>query len=334
MTARMPSGSGLDRGEECPRYLTLPAYDTEGKFASKGTSFHAYKSRILNGTDTQTALSMVPDEYTEYCASASIGDSIADLDIKYVEPAYAYDFDTGAVRWLGNNIGRKYNARPSEICCSLDVVGWSVASQRFVYADWKTGRPTRKARDSLQMGFGILCVAKTRGLDIELHDWEVRLIYISDSGDPYVDTHVFLGIELLDIEARVMAIVEAARSESPKLKMGDWCRYCPAMLACPAYRDAVSLFTGVVDPQLDDLGAAYAEATRLLDAATLVTEMAKRQAEQTPLKVAPGKVLAPSFSRPRRFNRKAALDALSNAGIDVEQFFYREEQVSLRVQNE
>lgn len=331
---RVPSGSTLDRADACPRSHSLPWYDTQSSQAARrGTAFHDFKHRVLSGELPSIAFRDVPSEWQDFVSMVSIGASIADLKIVGSEQAYAYDVGVGRTRYIGTNVHREYGAGPNEVCASLDVVGVDTAGT-FVYTDWKTGRQIRKARDSWQMRFGAMCVSEHYGVS----PVKVRLVYVSDDGeDPYVDESVFADHELRAFKEDIRRIVFASRTSDPKIVMGDQCGYCQAMLACPAYRDAVRAFVPTAEGAAPDvMGIAYVQAKILMDGAETVIDLVKKAASGSYIPIGEKKRLAEIESASVHLNRDLVLQKILELGgtmADFEACYKKGRKFTVRVLN-
>jgi hypothetical protein len=150
------------------------------------------------------------------------------------ETAYALQPETGRVRFLGVDIGRKYEIADDEIGLSLDIE--YIDGDTVVVRDVKTGRQRHlpQPSSSLQLGVGAYCAAKHRGLD------KARVYYdlLSEDGvDSREATLNVWDLELIAIE--VKRICRTFTEPNP----GPHCRgmYCPAYrVSCPATIEAAA----------------------------------------------------------------------------------------------
>jgi len=254
----MLSASGLERALACESSVVLPQVNTSTEPAARGTSIHAFVRRVLAGVSKEKALAHVEVEHRPTCELIDFRKLGSDLTDVRAEVAYAYDARTRAVRVVGVNIGRNYGPMgPSEIAGTNDFEG-----TRFdgvpVVADVKTGMPVTACAENPQMKFHAL----VRMIATGAQEVEARILYVREGGDVYADCYTFdlfelesFGDELAELLGRVeSAFAQYAEKGHARLSTGDHCRYCGALVSCPAY---VSL-ARTMATDLEDIGARIA----------------------------------------------------------------------------
>jgi len=280
------SASSLARARACPASTALPHVEGESSpDAARGTAVHAFLEGIEKGEARADPLAgMSEGEAKTLCEK---------IDVRLVpmggqtELAMAFDVVTGACRRLYPLGHRRYDTRPNEVPGTTDVVRFDPT--RVVVRDWKTVRwdfDVATARPQLE--FYGLCAARIAG--VEAVDVEIGII--TDDG--------VIGFERWSLDwedlARISAEVRrswdkagAARAArvaheaeslapwTPDVKEGGHCRYCPAILACPAKRAALAmaLHLDVATITPDDAGQMLAVAGEASKAADRIREAVK-----------------------------------------------------------
>ncbi len=279
MTARLPSGSSLARAAACPASHVLPQSTTSSRAADDGTAIHAYLALVaMSPARKSEALARVPERLRARCAAVDLATIIHGVSGIVTEPAYAYDVVTGAVRYLGRDIGRAYgDLAPGEIACTLDVLGLAAGpededgSRQGVafLRDWKTGRDVGDPSDSWQLALQALVAREHFGEEVV----DAGYVYLDDDGAHRVASVTWDALDLdmwaervRDVVSRVRA-VEASHAVDGAIwtSEGDHCAYCPAMPYCPAKTAYIAaLVSSPGDPEamagamsLDRVGAAW-----------------------------------------------------------------------------
>lgn len=299
----MNSASALDRLSECPpsAFLT-PRVDESGEQAERGNFLHEFCRRVANDpSQRESALECVPLEWQKTAAYLDFDTALAGLTVRATEEAYAVDAATGEVTYLGNNIARHYeeqcqklygrSLRPTEVCCSLDVD--AVAEDGNPCAlDWKSGVSNKPAGEMWQM------ILQCYILSVKYNSYEAhaRVAYIAPDGSVSLDTHTFNRMELDEVPAKLMAILDAIKGartlyESgtlPTLSPGDWCKYCPHLRACKAQTSLVHAAIGDLTTVASDaimmtpeqIGQAYGKLKQIESLAEKVRDALKAMMEQ------------------------------------------------------
>lgn len=229
------SASVLPRVEACPASAALPhvAFPA-GADAERGRRLHAYVEETLRGRRLH-ALEQLPDELRGVADRFDPRKFVAGEPLM-LEQAYAYNVHTDTARALPSDVPRGYGALglyelPGTVDCVCND------NELPVVIDWKFGR-TRVPATSLQLGAYALMVAR-------FHGWSrvgVRVVQVDEEGEARVEQLELDDWQLAAIAARIVQLWEEVfdlraqveRGLVPDVSPGPWCRYCPALAACPA----------------------------------------------------------------------------------------------------
>lgn len=248
MSLRNGSASSTDRTLACPASLVLPRVHSHGTAAARGTNLHAFIQRVVDGMPPADALSLVPEADRPTAACIDWTRLLGGLIGVKAEVAYALDVRARTARWLGNNIGRDYEAAALahggplgewEVPGSLDITGVDGAG-RVIIADVKSGwGHVTAASENGQGLFFAACRMLLDGVD----EVEFRVARLKTNGAIYDgDRHVFtrwdIDAFLDEYEAALVVAHEGAalvaKRGTPDVSEGDHCDYCPCYAACPA----------------------------------------------------------------------------------------------------
>jgi len=197
----------------------LPHHDNvETEFSGLGTSLHA----IADGA----SLDEIPEEHR--AAASEMGD-LPIPDGAEQEVAFAYNVNTNTVRSIS---GRPYlDIEPFEIPMTVDVWG------RGFVLDLKSGwMDLGPVRDNAQL----LIAACANAAMFALDEVRIGIIDIRDPANPKLKD---VTIDIFDLEAfRIKArdawskaeLLRSAPVVAADVTEGGHCRYCPAILSCPA----------------------------------------------------------------------------------------------------
>lgn len=239
-----PSASNLPRVDACPASEALPhAFEAPTVFTDTGHGTHDFilKARVI-GRDK--ALALVPREapHRQFCEQLPLDDLPQGGRL---EVAVAWDSETDTARILFEGSAERdyhrYGIKPTEWVGKIDLLGVAVS---YVYVgDYKTGfRSLGPAQESMQLMFGALAATRITGLD----DAGLQFLYLKDDGtfwrEPWPDPAMVDSLDLAAFAERLRALpgrIEHAREqikrgETPTVRMGEHCRYCPAKPYCPA----------------------------------------------------------------------------------------------------
>jgi hypothetical protein len=311
VTGLLPSASGLDRVSYCPPSAVLPAAGHVDSYSEGGNVGHEYLANIAGGMSKEDALLLAPPERRPWLAALDLDSLPVRPDQFQPELAFVYDRATGEAQVAGQRIDRGYAAalgRPlleTENGGTADAVALTVDGRGGVVADYKSGWAAHvaPARVNRQLRFLALCLARVYSLEHVV----VAIIRFRDDGTPFFDRAEFdaLEIEVIAAELDALAVqVSVARDlyrqgEMPMVTTGEHCRYCPALLFCPAQRAIIRAAVTEADqpesafyalPDEDEAMDALLERARLAEkrVADLIDQI-KLRASQRPFRRANGK---------------------------------------------
>ena len=280
--------SALPRVRKCAASAVLPGVrDDYAAFREAGTARHQYLCDLGMGMSREEALARVPEAFRLMCEM--IDTTKLPLAGFSQEEAYAFDVETGAVRYLGANIGRAYTGDPSrEVFGSLDVVGM-VDDETVYVADYKGDHDDSltPAKANLQLRVGAVFASRHRGVRKAV----VEFIHLRDDGTHWCDRDEMDEIDLQvaydELRATWREYHAAKARTEHTVTRGDHCRWCPAFAACPGtlsmtrslFADADSWAdrTKVITPEM--AAQAYAAVRAAEKAVAKAKEELKRYAE-------------------------------------------------------
>jgi CRISPR/Cas system-associated exonuclease Cas4 (RecB family) len=166
------------------------------------------------------------------------------------EVAIAWNLRTDEARFLGSGIGRDYARHgvsgPDWIVGTADLLGQTEDGQHLIVPDYKTGVMRQRAKHSRQLSTLALLASKLTGI----RSAHVSNLYIGRKGKFRPDL-AELGPFDLDAQEQRLRELPAqlasakralASGHLPDLAVGEQCRYCPSVLACPTHTEAVRGF--------------------------------------------------------------------------------------------
>lgn len=258
------TASGLDRDFACRARAVLPVVESSSPYAERGQALHAFLSDV-NGLGYQAALERAPEDLRPLCEALDLGAFPLDPTKTSAEVAFAFDPWSGTARVLGQNLGRRYREAgltATEIPGTVDLVG--VTADAVIVWDykfgWSHGTHTPSAEKNRQLRFGALAAARCYGRTRAI----VKLVSFPDeSGKPWIDTATLeafdldlFAVELVELGDRILEDTQSwKRGVMVPAAEGEWCRYCPSMVYCPAKTAlALSLASGSPDGPVADPG--------------------------------------------------------------------------------
>lgn len=232
----MISGSGLERGMNCPAAYALPRADRTGEDAIAGTANHTnIEAGLVVGGDLTKRVPWAVQKAME-------GASEVDVEV-----AFALDVQTEMVRILGRRLGRNYGKlEASEIPLTVDAI---ITRPDGVWVwDWKSRERVTTAAHNLQLRAGMIAALKTKGLS-QVHG---GIGYLDDGEHDTTSVDVFDAATLFADLRAMMNKIGAARAlvatgGTPDVHAGPWCKYCPAMAYCPAQTRLVKTMLGELE---------------------------------------------------------------------------------------
>lgn len=263
--------SGLYRARQCPAACALPAvYPPASAGATRGSVVHAALAAYLTGQPLGPALEGAPDSARALVGSIDLGavDRLVGTGARHVEEALALDVRSGAARVLPARGSRDYRAAgASEIAGTPDVV--TVEPGAVTVVDWKTGihgLDLDAAR--AQLDVYALAACAVHGADAA----RCIVAAIGDAGELALTSWDLDWCGLSEAHAALLATwerVESARTRVAQgrtldVTEGAWCRYCPALLSCPA---TVGVLARLQSPTAGEAYLAALRAEHLAEAA-------------------------------------------------------------------
>lgn len=233
-----PTASKLGILERCAAAGALSTVWTETTDDQRaGTERHRYIQRAREiGRDEALAAIPLDAPWREQCEAIDV-DAVPAGEH---ELAFAYDVATDTARCLGAWIDRAYDAGPTEVTGTLDLVSPPAGERtRWLVVDFKGIEEVDPAATNLQLGFYALAVARVHELD----EVDVAIVYLEHGGRMRWDRATLGAFELEALASRVRAVhaaVTAARAAVERdYVTGYHCRRCPALTMCPAQTRAV-----------------------------------------------------------------------------------------------
>ena len=260
------TASGVGRALACSAANALPAApEPSSADARYGTAVHAWLAGVVeHGTFP------LPDDPKARALCAKI--DVGKVPRGRPELALAYDVLTGNARELlrGPRWSAYTQCAPTEIPGTMDVLASD--DDGLTVIDWKTEQwvPHDAEADRPQLQTYALAVARAYGVD----EVRARVVIVAENGTlatpmgaswtwGWEDLATW-GDTLLATWERVERARERhARGEVLDVREGPHCRYCPALLHCPATRAAMRLVTarGAEDAKgtlrAQDIGEGY-----------------------------------------------------------------------------
>jgi hypothetical protein len=247
----------------CPARLALPQVKTSGSFADRGNVIHEFARVVRKNPDArgQALLEIDDDDIRRTCDNLNVDDALVGIEDCQYELAYALDAKNRTVRFIGENIHRKYNevlvARGEkplgryEIPVTMDVVGWQQVNDVRVPTelDWKSGRYEEDPEAHWQRRICSTTLMIVHGTPTAIS----RIGYIWDDGSVHPDGHEFSCMDIDDFCDELVKGIDAvwearallANGIMPTLHPSDKnCQYCPAMDSCPYYLNFAKAMAG------------------------------------------------------------------------------------------
>lgn len=293
----MLSASSLERVESCPASEALPHAPYAGEAAETGTENHRVIEEVINAGG-------IPD---------ALADLFAGAEQVHTEIAYVIDVVARTSRRIGKlAAARDYGKLgATEVAMTLDVE--IVHADRIAVIDWKSRSRVTPAERNLQILAQMCAVESHYGLS-----GVAGLVYLDNMERDMAP------FSLLDSGARwsrLARIVERAGKGTPSA--GSHCRYCPALLACPTQKAALTTFMGAEladDLPVERLGEIWVELQALEAKAEQVRKAIQLRARREPVPLPSGKLLRLVESSRSSYDAKAMAAELSSRGVDPEQF--------------
>lgn len=220
----------------CPGARLLHNFSHKNQGASKGHAFHDVVETARNeGVDV--ALKKFARNPRK-----DIEPWVMGFDFDYflrlvgnaeTEVAYSWDSDSGQVRMLGKQIGRKYEISKTEIPGTADYI--AIDGTHATLVDLKTGVTwVNSPQENWQLRFLAICIARHHKVEtVEAHIAHVQ----PDGSSDYKPPAFWLLDDLDQFETQLKS-----RLEQDTIVVGEHCRWCDAFARCPAqYGTATAL---------------------------------------------------------------------------------------------
>lgn len=261
-TPYISTGSALERHFACDASAALPRDHFTSVYTERGRAIHSFLQAIAELREASPgrpldeyralALATTDDEHRELMESLEV-DGLDHHFNMAAEVAFAYDFENDTARELGRGAREYGDVKPTEIPCTLDVVGVRETDDGPIgfYCDYKSGfQNTKSITLRTQIDFGALCIARTYGcIRVEGQTANVR-----EDFPPFVQRSAFEAFELdmfadrLREKARTWIALRAKFLDSGRLppggyEIGPWCDGCNSREYCTAQTSLIRRLT-------------------------------------------------------------------------------------------
>ena len=263
----MPTGSGLLRASMCAPSQVYPQVNSSNECALWGTIGHRF-AQLIPTMGEEKALAASPEWARDRLQQIQLDGLPLDPKVYRQEVAYAYNVATGKSRYLGAGLDRKYGTLdPDEIACTLDVVG-DLGGERCSVEDYKfEGYESYAPSPDVnpQLNFGALCLERLAGGG---GSYELALIHIKPDGSHWREA-TRRDVDCFDLDAfasRLKEMVERVRSAEAQyiagktlsVSRGHWCRFCPALVHCPAVLSLIHAAAAKPEATVEELRVTWA----------------------------------------------------------------------------
>ncbi len=292
----------------CPARLALPqSIETAGAAADRGNALHEYARVCATHPERKAeALAAVPEEYRDTARGMNIDGALDGLRVIGCERSYILNVTDRTVRYVGENIERKYNetleARGEEGLRRYDVP-FTVDVEAFfgdvpVELDYKSGQSIGDPSENWQRRICAIGLMLYHGTATAIS----RVAYIRDNGDIEPDGCEF---SMLDVEdycdtlVRAIHTVEADREHVANGVVPTvypdrdaQCRYCNAFTCCPYWTNLTKAAMGRMNGLGDvstltslEMGTAMDFIDDVLKVAKVMKDQLREHALKQPLPV-------------------------------------------------
>jgi hypothetical protein len=282
---RLVTASSLLRAKRCPTSYALPQLRETSEAAEQGNENHAAIEAQLRGHEK---------------FSPELEACIGGEGISHVEAAFVLDVHTGAVRFVGEGVGRAYGNvdETREIPMTLDLVTERCADRMLIIRDWKSRKRVTPAERNDQVRAQAVAVMGYHHVD----QVEAGLTYLDNWEQDMATVDVFERAAILAELRETLAKVQAAQPTDP-VHLGPWCEYCPAMVSCTGRtamlrhaaevvrvdKDTMAATIGAMTDE--EAGDCYEKVVELQAMAETALGLLKKRAERIPLPLSNGMVL-------------------------------------------
>ena len=243
---KIPTASSLSRAMACRASVVLPyVHEPSSYAAERGTAIHAFiETALTRGPDV--AMSECPEDLEETCRK---------IDLSIFRPGVEHEVAMGYIPKIGEeweHVVRyqltSHRAYPDDglFHVTVDLVGM-LDEQTVWVADIKTG-DHEAAADSWQLRLGALAACALTGATCA----EVEMLRLNPDGSWKRDRHTLAEGALASANEGLVALMRFIRQHEPgtpvDFKIGDHCKYCPALRMCPGQTALVRAFEADVEP--------------------------------------------------------------------------------------
>lgn len=289
----------------------MPHVKTEvSAAAERGTNIHAFLEVAFN-QGRETALERFAPELPGIDVARALDLALlwADLCDGLAEATFAFDPATQSARLLGTSLGRQYENTGeggNYIWGTADFVARHADTRQLVIVDYKTGLLPIDAATNQQLAF----LALAAHLHYDSEDVIARIVQIREDSTFHFNERHYTAAQLREYGAKLGELLQvisvfANWHESGKtlpVNIGEHCKYCPAIAACPATasvfqklqwatdKDAIAAWK-VAQLNAQEAGALW-ERLQLIKKAMDVQDAALREyARENVLEISDGKQL-------------------------------------------
>lgn len=231
------TGSRLGRAMECTASAVIPRISEQTEFGDMGRWKHAFVEELRKGTPLEQAALTVPAEYREACESLDTG-ALRGLEMLESELRLSYNVKTREA---------KRDVEPDatgfdDVFARTDLGG--VIDDVACIIDVKTGRhDVESARTNWQLLAAAVALAQLRQLSAA----RVGILYLRENQKARWDIADLDGLDLETAAGTMEQLADKVswirrKGEQPPVRMGDWCKFCPSKLYCPAHTGLIRLF--------------------------------------------------------------------------------------------
>lgn len=233
----LTTGSRLGRAMECVGSAIIPRISEETEHGIAGRWKHAFIEAVKNGEPLENALNVVPPEYREACESLDAS-AVQGFELLSAELELCYD--------VRKRTARKGIAPDAtgfdDIYARTDLGG--VIDDVACAIDVKTGRhDVEPAKSNWQLKVAALALRALHSLSTA----RVAVLYLREGQRARWD---IADLDALDLDAAAAELEQLAdrvsrirkKAETPPVRTGEWCKWCPSKLYCPAHTALIRMF--------------------------------------------------------------------------------------------
>lgn len=256
------SGSNAGAANECPARMALPQAKTTGDWAERGNELHEFARAARDPAKREAALLAVPEKYRHTATGMNLDLALDGIDVKGAEWSFALDVEKRSVRFIGENIERRYEETLKaagkaplgryEIPMSMDINGFVLDGTVPCELDYKSGKSIGDPADHWQRR---LC-ASALMFYYDTATAISRVGYIWEDGTISHDGCQFTCIDAEEFCDEMVETIDAVWEARDLLFGGimptvypseSACSYCPAFRSCPYQTNFVAAMAGKLE---------------------------------------------------------------------------------------